>query len=140
MKKILRFLPLAAALLLVQGCSTPSSRIEHHQAAFNSWPDDVRQKVQSGHVDVGFTTEMVQVALGEADRAYTRTSAQGTSDVWVYLDHGPKFAVGVGVGGYSGNTAYGTSVTVGDDVFRENEVLRVVFQNGRVVALESRRK
>lgn len=141
MKKFsLRRLPLVAAVLLISACSTPSSRIAHHQAAFDSWPADVRQKVQAGRIDVGFTSEMVQVALGEPDRTFMRTNAQGTSEVWVYFDHGPQFAVGVGVGGYSRHTAYGTGVMVGNEAWHERDALRIMFHGGRVAAIEARRK
>lgn len=140
MKKIFRCLPLVVALVVLAGCSTPESRIHNRQAAFDSWPADVQQQIRAGHVAIGYTAEMVQVALGEADRSYTRTTPQGTSDVWVYFDHGPKFAVGIGVGGYSGNTAIGTSVAVGNEGFRDGEVMRVIFEGGRVVAIETRHK
>jgi hypothetical protein len=140
MNKILRYLPLAAGLLLAAGCSSPESRIRNQQALFDTWPAEVQQKIRVRHVDVGFTPAMVQMALGEADRTYSRTSEKGTSDVWVYVDHGPKFSFGVGVGGVSGNTAYGSSVTVGDDAFRENEVLRVIFEGGKVAAIEARKR
>ena len=140
MNKILRSLPVLLVLIAVAGCSTPASRIQNHQAAFEAWPAAVQQEVRTGRVGVGFTPEMVQVALGEADRRYTRTSLQGTSEVWVYLDHGPKFSVGLGIGGSSGNSAYGVGLRTGDDTFREDENLRVVFEGGRVVALETRKK
>ena len=140
MNKMLRCLPALAALIALAGCSTPASRIQGHQAAFDAWPAAVQQEVRAGRVGVGFTPEMVLVALGEADRTYTRTSPQGTSEFWVYLDHGPKFSVGLGIGGSSGNSSYGVGVRTGDDGFRENEVLRVVFEGGRVVAVEARKK
>ncbi len=140
MNKILRSLSVLVVLIAVAGCSTPASRIQNHQAAFDAWPAAVQQEVRAGRAGIGFTPEMVQVALGEADRRYTRTSLQGTSEVWVYLDHGPKFSIGVGLGGYSGNSAYGVGMRTGDDTFRENENLRVVFEGGRVVALETRKK
>ncbi len=108
MNKILRSLSVLVVLIAVAGCSTPASRIQNHQAAFDAWPAAVQQEVRAGRAGIGFTPEMVQVALGEADRRYTRTSLQGTSEVWVYLDHGPKFSIGVGLGGYSGNSAYGS--------------------------------
>lgn len=138
MNKILRSLPVLVVLIAVAGCSTSASRIQNHQAAFDAWPVAVQQEVRVGRVGVGFTPEMVQVALGEADRRYTRTSLQGTSEVWVYLDHGPKFSIGLG--GSSGNSAYGVGMRTGDDTFREDENLRVVFEGGRVVALETRKK
>ena len=147
MKNYLPRLILPVALLIfLAGCSTPESRIQSQQAAFDSWPADVQQKVRAGHVDIGFTPAMVQVALGEPDRAYGRVTAQGESQVWVYADHGPKFSIGVGVGSSSGSyrggssTAVGVGMSTGNDAFRNDEKLRVVFMGGKVIGVETRTK
>jgi hypothetical protein len=128
------------ALLLVVACSSPESRIQASAAAFNAWPADVQQKVKAGQVDVGFTEEMVVVALGGPDGKSTRTAAEGTSEVWTYLDHGPRFSIGVGMGSARGGTVYGGAVAVGDDGFRAEEKMRVIFNGGRVTAIERRKK
>ena len=83
---------------------------------------------------------MVRVALGEPDRVFARTTEKGSDEVWVYLDSGPRFSIGIGMGGSSGSAAYGGGVILSDEGFRENEVLRVVFEFGRVVAVEARRR
>ncbi|MEO6874856.1 MAG: hypothetical protein ABI222_08540 [Opitutaceae bacterium] len=140
MKKILPALVAGLVFALVAGCSTTDSRVSGHQALFNTWPADVQQRVRAGQVAVGFTPDMVQVALGNADRTYSRTTEKGTSEVWVYEDHSPRFSVGLGVGGVSGSSAVGAGVRVGDDGWRNNEKLRVIFEGGRVVAIESRGK
>jgi hypothetical protein len=142
MKKTILVLPPVVIFALLTACSTPTpeSRLKGHEAAFNTWPVDVQQTVRAGRIQVGYLPEMVQVALGDPDRVYTRTTTQGVSDVWVYFDHKPKFSVGVGVGGYSGHAAYGTSVSVGKEAFQDKDALRVIIEGGRVVAIESRRK
>ena len=140
MKNLARLIFAAAALLLAAGCSTPASRISRHQAAFDGWPAEVREKVRAGRIDVGFTPEMVRIALGEADRIFTRTTAQGTLEIWVYNDNTPSFSIGIGVGSSHGSTAYGGGVAVGSESFRDCEMLRVVFDGGRVAAVESRRR
>ncbi|MDE3083813.1 MAG: hypothetical protein KGJ37_01160 [Verrucomicrobiota bacterium] len=122
------------------GCSTPSSRIGRHQAEFDAWPPEVQQKVRAGRAGLGFTAEQVRLALGDPDRKYTRTTAQGTSEVWAYENHGPTFGFGLGLGTASGSSAYGAGVgvTTGDD--RYDDKLRVVFAEGKVVALEQNAK
>jgi hypothetical protein len=132
-------LPLAfAAAVFAAGCSTTNSRISRHQADFNTWPADVRAKIQAGRVDIGFTPEMVQVALGDPMRESTRTTAQGTVELWTYADNKPKFSIGLGVGGGTRSGVYGGGVVVGDNGFRDGERMRVVFDGGRVVAVETR--
>ena len=140
MKIFPRFVLVGSALLLAAGCATPASRISSHQAAFDTWPVAVQEKVRAGHIDVGFTAEMVRVAMGDADRMFTRTTEKGTMEVWVYNDHSPSFSIGLGMGTSHGSTASGVGVAVGSDSFRDGEVMRVVFDGGRVAAIESRRK
>jgi hypothetical protein len=127
-----------AALALAASCASVDSRVQDHQAAFESWPADVQDKVRAGQVDVGFTQEMVTVALGKPDRITSRTSDRGVEEGWVYMDKGPKFSIGLGLGSSRGSSAFGGGVTVGDD-WRDEEVLRVMFQGGKVSAIERRR-
>lgn len=140
MKTPLHCVLVGTALLLAAGCATPASRIASHQTVFDAWPADVREKIRAGHIDVGFTAEMVQMALGAPDRSVTRTTDKGASEVWVYLDHSPSFSIGLGVGSSRGSTAFGGGVVAGDSGFRDGEVMRVVLEGGRVAAIETRRK
>lgn len=139
MKLSLRPLLVAASVLVLAGCASTSSRISDHQAAYDMWPADVREKVSSGRIDVGFTREMVQVALGNPDRTASRTTAQGTSEVWVYFDRSPKVSIGLGVGSFGRHSAYGGGVVVGDSGFRDDEFMRVIFDGNIVTAIEMRR-
>lgn len=133
---------LALGLLTVAGCSSPTSRIDEHRTAFDSWPAAAQEKVRAGRVDVGFTAEQVRVALGEPDRKSTRMTEHGTSEVWLYAKRGPRFSFGVGVGSgsYSGGTSYGGGVHVASGGRGDDEMLRVIFDEGRVATIEERRK
>lgn len=128
------------ALLLATSCSSIESRIQSNTAAYNSWPADVQQKVKMGQVEVGFTEGMVLVAVGWPDRKNTRTTVEGTSEVWLYLDHGPHFSIGVGVGSASIGSDYSGAAVVGADGFASEVLMRVVFNGGRVSAIERRIK
>ena len=127
---------LALALALA-GCSTPDSRIEKNSAAFASYPPTAQAKIRAGEVEIGFTGEMVTLALGKPDRVLRRQTAEGESAVWIYADKSPTFGFGVGIGGgghhSGGGVAVGTS-TGGD---REDR-LRVIFKAGKVTAVERR--
>src|SRR3954465_9822962 len=107
MKTTLSVLVFSAAILLAAGCSTVDSRIAKNRAAFNTWPAAVQDKVVAGKIDVGFTPDQVQVALGAPDWVWTSTSADGTSQVWSYRDRGPRFGFGVGVGGWGRHSGWG---------------------------------
>lgn len=138
MKTLLFVLGLAVSILAT-GCSTVDSRAKKHEAAFNSWPRDVQEKVKAGQVDVGFTQEMVLVALGDPARTVTRTTANGEALVWIYADKSPKFSIGLGMGSMRGSTGVGGGVTVGDSGWRDQEAMRVIFEGGRVTAIERRK-
>ena len=125
-------------LLISAGCATVDSRVKDHQSAFSSWPPAIQENVRAGKIDMGYTQEMVEVALGKPDRFASRTTDHGQADVWIYFDKGPRFSVGLGFGSAHGSSAVGGGVTLGDD-FRDDEKLRVVFENGRVAAIETRK-
>jgi hypothetical protein len=127
-----------SVMALVTSCASVDSRVKKNQAAFDSWPADVQEKVRAGKVEVGFTSEMVQVALGNPDRLITRTTESGVTEGWVYEDQRPGLSFGLGMGTTRGSTAFGSSVSVGDN-WRDREVLRVIFDGGKVTAIETRK-
>jgi ABC-type Fe3+-hydroxamate transport system substrate-binding protein len=129
-------LAITLAALLLAGCaSTPQDRIGQNRAMFESFPADVQRKVSAGEVDVGFTEEMVVLALGKAGRKFTRADASGESQVWVYYKSQPRFGFGFGMssGGYGGVSSGVAVSTAGNP---DDEFQRVVFQDGRVTAVE----
>jgi len=69
---------------MLAGCASPSARIRANPQLFASFPADVQGKVRQGQVDLGFTRDMVRMALGEPNRTYQRQTTNGTTDVWSY--------------------------------------------------------
>jgi hypothetical protein len=144
MKTKLSYITFALGALLVAGCSTVDSRIAKNRAAFNTWPPAVQDKVVVGQIGVGFTPDQVRVALGEPDRVWTRTTADGSSQVWSYRDRGPKFSFGVGVGmgsfGHRGGSFGSIGVGTGTGYY-DDEKMGVVFDaSGRVSMIETRER
>jgi hypothetical protein len=135
------FLPMRSnlflILLLLAGCATtPAQRIEKNHAAYASWPPDVQAKVKAGEVALGFTPAQVRIAVGEPDHTYTRTTATGTEEVWGYREHKPRITIGFGVMGGGGSTRVGGATVFSSGGPYHDEVLRVVFEAGRVSAVE----
>jgi hypothetical protein len=129
-------------LLFATACSSVDSRIARNRAEFSSWPLAVQEKVAAGKIDIGFSPEQVLMALGEPDRRFTRTTADGTSAVWGYRDRAPKvsFGLGLGLGGFSGRSAVGGGVMLGTG-YNDDEQLGVVFdRTGNVASIETRQK
>jgi hypothetical protein len=136
---------LLAVLVFLSGCATVGSRIAKNRAEYETWPLAVREKVAAGQIDLGFTAQQVAVALGEPDRVFTRTTADGTSQVWSYRERGPRFGIGIGVGLGSWSSRRGGSFgTIGIGTgggYQDDEKLGIVFdETGRVSAIETRGK
>ena len=144
MKTKLSVLAATLILLVATGCSTLHSRIEKNRQAFDAWPPGVQDAIVRGQIAVGFTPDQVRVALGEPDRVWTRTTADGTSEVWSYRDRGPRFSFGVGVGMGSWSGSHGTFGGVGISSgggYRDDEKMGVVFdRTGRVASIETRER
>jgi hypothetical protein len=123
---------LAAAALALAACSTIDSRIGRQQALFDSYPPHVQQNIRNGVIEVGYTPEMVVMALGEPDRKVEMQAQDGVAEVWTYRKSVPGFAVGMGSGGYVGSgVGIGTGVTVGEPARSEDRAV-VEFWGGRV--------
>ena len=129
---------LASALLAA--CATPGARIRQNEGVYNSYPPAVQEKIRAGQVDIGFTPDMVRLALGEPDRKFSRTSAEGSSEVWAYRDSGPLFSFGVGGGSYGGGGFGGGGVGVSTGGDQGDDKLRLVFVSGAVTSIEKTQK
>jgi hypothetical protein len=142
----MRISRLAAAAVIaaaLAACAGPRSRIKKHQADFDSYPPAVQQKIRAGQVDVGFTDQQVSLALGRPDRVYSRKTATSQQEVWAYGGggYGPQIGFGLGMGSGAGPGFYSGGIAVASDPsIDRGERVRVVFENGTVVAVESRRK
>ncbi|HEY8995932.1 MAG TPA: hypothetical protein VIM71_14805 [Lacunisphaera sp.] len=128
-----------SGILLLAGCatSTPQSRISEHRELYRSFPSEVQRKVSAGKVDVGFTEEMVQLALGEPQRRVTRQTESGTDEVWIYASSEPRVSFGFGFGSYGRRSASSVGVATSTGGYGREERMRVVFRDGKVTAVES---
>ncbi len=135
MKRLILPSALFAAALLA-ACASTDSRIRDNQSAFDSYPPAVQQQIRAGQADIGFTPDMVRMALGEPDRKFSRTAAEGSSEVWAYRDSSPTFSFGVGGGSFGRSSGVGGGVGVSTGGDAPDDKLRVVFFNGRVASIE----
>lgn len=140
----MRPLPLLFSLLtvvLLAACaSTPDSRIARNRAAFQRYPVAVQDKIRAGEVEVGYTPEMVRLALGEPTRQFNRQAESGDAEIWVYHESGPRFSLGLGFGtsGRHAGTSVGVATSTGG--YDPEEKMRVEFRDGRVTEIEYRRR
>lgn len=136
MRVLTVFLSLAASLFLAGCASTPADRIANNPALFDTFPPPVRQKIRAGEVDVGFTPDMVRLALGEPSRVFSRQTEAGATELWVYHDNGPRFSFGVGVGSFGRHSATSVGVSTSTGGYDPDEKMRVEFRNGHVTAVD----
>jgi hypothetical protein len=75
---------LVAAIMLAGCASTPERRIARNPDLFASFPTDVQERVRAGQVELGFSPEMVSLALGRPDSRVTQRSERGEKVIWYY--------------------------------------------------------
>lgn len=133
-----RFLPivLLCTLGVLSGCaSTPDRRIQSQKSEFDGYSPAVQAKIRAGEIDVGYTPQMVRMALGEPSTVFVRDTAAGKSEVWAYLDGGPSFSLGLGLGSFGSHVGGGLGVSV-PVAGGSEEKLRVIFKDQKVEAIE----
>ena len=99
----------------------------------------MQAKIRAGRVDLGFTPEMVRLALGAPARQLTSKTEAGVTEVWIYTEDKPQFSFGVGMasGGYHSGVGLGMETTTGG--YEPDEKARVEFRAGSVVKIEYRK-
>ena len=97
-----RLLGAAALALLAASCATRDARIRSGQQLFDSYPQDVQTAIRDGRIEVGFTVEMVRMALGDPEAVRRRVDSEGETWVWAYRSRRPLLGVGIGGGSYGG--------------------------------------
>jgi hypothetical protein len=133
----------ACALWLAAGCSTPATRIRQNPELFAQLAPEQQAMIQHGQVGIGFTAEMVRLALGEPDHFSTRTDADGPSEIWSYVTYEGADGAPLYRGWYHhyymwGDPAYPYYLSYPGR--REHEHFRVIFRNDRVVSIEQEQR
>jgi hypothetical protein len=134
------------AALFFAGCSTPETRIRANPEIFNRLSVDEQNLIIQGQVAIGFDREMVRLAVGEPDRVWTRTDLEGATEAWSYTTYETYdgFPLYRGFyhryyGGFYGGLRHGYGhypYYLSYPERRDREVFKVVFKEGRVIAIE----
>jgi outer membrane protein assembly factor BamE (lipoprotein component of BamABCDE complex) len=126
-----------AGVVLLAGCSTPDARIKENPEAFDRGTPQQQELIKQGKIAVGFDEEMVKLALGDPDRITTHTDAAGESQVWHYVTYETDDGVLLYTGYYHrfrGPVLYPYYLDY--PARTEHDRFRVVFKDGKVVAIE----
>jgi hypothetical protein len=106
MKTKVTALVLMVAALVVAGCSSPAIRIKHNPELFASIPAPEQELIKQGRIGIGFTPDMVKLALGEPDVVARRIDRTGTSEIWRYRSYDSYSAGFHGYYGWGGPYRY----------------------------------
>lgn len=137
MKTLLAFLVLATGLFWLTGCESPDTRIRHNPDLFSHLAPDQQQAIREGRVGIGFTPEMVQLALGEPDRKRSHIDATGQTEIWHYITYEGNDGVVLYSGWYHrGWRDYYHPYYLDVASRREHSRLSVTFRDGHVFAIE----
>jgi hypothetical protein len=137
-------LPLFGAALLLSACSTISSRINEKSTVFNSLDPATQAQIQHGDIGIGFTPDMVYMALGKPDAKRYRRTADGTAETWIYstyYDYYDGFAY-AGYHRWGGWGPRGFYRMYWGPVYPpaysplSNDDIRVTFRNGTVASID----
>src|SRR5262249_17447551 len=91
MKTMLTVLAVALALACA-GCSTINSRINERYAVFASLDPATQDQIRHGQVGVGYTPDMVYMAIGRPTKHINRVTNDGTETTWIYKSYYEEYA------------------------------------------------
>lgn len=125
-------------VLVLAACSTPAARIKRNQAAFDALAPTEQALIREGKVAIGFTPDMVLLAVGDPDQRWARTDAKGKSEIWSYTTYDGRDGAPLYRGYYhryhDGYPFFYDSFYHGSA--RAREYFKVTFEGGRVTAVE----
>lgn len=136
---------LTLLFLSLAGCSTFEKRAEEKAAIFSSLGAEAQEKLRQGIVEIGYTPDMVYIALGGPDSQSQRTTADGTDMTWIYSAYYSEYRGTSNVGyrrivDYNPVTksyiVYYEPVQVDHYEERVEDRIKVTFRDGKVAVIE----
>ena len=136
---------IAFALLSLSGCNTFEQRSEEKAAVFYQLDKATQEKLRQGEVELGFTTDMVFIALGRPDYKSEQITAKGREEIWTYNSYYTVYQ-GTETSGYRRIIDYDpirkTYIVyyepVRVDVYRDHveDRIRIIFRDHQAVMIE----
>ncbi len=102
----------ALSLVLLSACSTTNSRIRQQQELFDSYPPATQAAIQNSEINLGFTENMVHMALGKPSHTATQATTDGTLTTLSFSKKRPGLGISIGGGSFGGSTGISGGVGV----------------------------
>lgn len=143
--RLFRIFALATSLGFLAGCQTVESRIKERPEAFYRLDTATQDKILQGIIDIGFSEDMVYLALGDPSEKRERITENARTQIWIYSTYYTRYDGRTNVGYYRRVYFDPTVQTyrihyrpVFADTYREEkeERIRITFRDGRVTVIE----
>jgi hypothetical protein len=136
---------LAASLGFLGGCQTVDSRIKEKPDVFAKLDPATKDKIKQGIIELGYTEDMVYLALGTPDQKRESSSTAGQAVIWIYNTYYNRYDGGF-YGGYHRSVYFDPYLRAyrmyyrpvyADTYLQEKEErIRVVFKDGKAAVIE----
>ena len=136
---------LLASLAVFTGCQTVESRIKEKPDVFAKLDPATKDKVNQGIIELGYTEDVVYLALGAPDRKRESVSATGRFVTWIYNTYYTRYDGGFYAGYHrsvyfdpylGAYRRYYRPVFADTYIQEKEERIRVVFKDGKVTIIE----
>ncbi|MFI5356379.1 MAG: hypothetical protein ACHQ4G_03490 [Opitutales bacterium] len=136
---------LVLALLGLAGCSTYLDRAAEKSAVFAGLAPAIRENLRQGVVEIGYTKDLVYIALGKPDATQEKVSKAGAEEIWIYRSFSREYR-GLQTIGYrrmvafdaQGRPTFTYSEPVTMEAYRDHieDRIRLTFRAGKVAVIE----
>jgi hypothetical protein len=136
------------ALLSFTGCQTVETRIKEKPAVFASLDKTTQDRIMEGIIGIGYSEDMVYLALGSPDQIRESVTADKHTLIWIYNSYIPHYDTAFmmsyhrypyGYPGYYRPYGYGyyyPPYALGPTYTEKEERIRVTFNEGKVSAID----
>ncbi len=136
---------LAASLGFLGGCQSVDSRIKEKPEVFAQVDKATQDKIKQGIIDIGYSEDMVYLALGAPDQKRESISATGKTVTWIYNTYYDRFEGGF-YAGYHRSVYFDPYLRAYRMYYRpvfadtyaqeKEERIRIVFKGGKAFVIE----
>lgn len=147
--RLLAFTLAALTLVFAAGCQSIDDRIKQKPDVFAKLDQLTQEKIKQGIIDIGYSFDMVYLALGEPNEKHETIAESGKTETWVYSTYFQRYD-GTAFVGYERRVYYDASLKTYRtyfepayaDVYRQDkqEQIRIVFKDGKVTVIEQAKK